>query len=33
VLPGKSYHVAASDAEACAQATLAFMRETSQKSR
>ena len=27
VLPGKSYHVAASDAEACAQATLQFMRE------
>jgi pimeloyl-ACP methyl ester carboxylesterase len=25
VLPGKSYHVAASDAAACAQATLAFM--------
>lgn len=26
VLPGKSYHVAASDAEACAQETLAFIR-------
>lgn len=27
VLPGKSYHVAASDAEACARETLAFLRE------
>ena len=27
VLPGKSYHVAASDAAACAQATLDFIRE------
>ncbi|MGE0557034.1 MAG: alpha/beta fold hydrolase [Burkholderiales bacterium] len=27
VLPGKSYHVAASDAEACAQATLRFITE------
>lgn len=27
VLPGKSYHVAASDAEACAQATLSFITE------
>jgi len=27
VLPGKSYHVAASDAAACAQATLNFIRE------
>lgn len=26
VLPGNSYHVAASDAEACAKATLAFIR-------
>jgi pimeloyl-ACP methyl ester carboxylesterase len=26
VLPGDSYHVAASDAEACAEATLAFIR-------
>jgi pimeloyl-ACP methyl ester carboxylesterase len=31
VLPGKSYHVAASDAEACAGATLQFMREASAK--
>ena len=28
VLPGKSYHVAASDAQACAEATLAFMKQT-----
>jgi 3-oxoadipate enol-lactonase len=27
VLPGDSYHAAASDAEACARATLEFMRE------
>jgi pimeloyl-ACP methyl ester carboxylesterase len=27
VLPGKSYHVAASDAAACAQATLRFITE------
>ena len=27
VLPGKSYHVAASDAEACAAATLAFIND------
>ena len=31
VLPGKSYHVAASDAEACAKATLAFIKETARK--
>lgn len=29
VLAGKSYHVAASDAQACATATLAFMQEVS----
>ena len=28
VLPGKSYHVAASDAVVCAEATLAFLRGT-----
>lgn len=28
VLPGDSYHAAASDAEVCARATLEFMRET-----
>jgi pimeloyl-ACP methyl ester carboxylesterase len=28
VLPGKSYHVAASDAQACAEATLAFMKNS-----
>lgn len=33
VLPGKSYHVAASDAEACAQATLAFMRDADPKTK
>jgi hypothetical protein len=26
VLPGRSYHVAASDAQACARATLGFIR-------
>lgn len=31
VLPGNSYHAAASDAEACAKATLDFIRETSDK--
>lgn len=31
VLPGKSYHVAASDAEACAQETLKFMQQASKR--
>ena len=31
VLPGKSYHVAASDAEACARETLSFILQTEQK--
>ncbi|MDP1672001.1 MAG: alpha/beta hydrolase [Burkholderiales bacterium] len=31
VLPGKSYHVAASDAEDCARETLAFIRESSKR--
>lgn len=31
VLPGRSYHVAASDAEACARATLAFIREAARQ--
>lgn len=31
VLPGKSYHVAASDAEACAGATLDFIKKSSRK--
>jgi 3-oxoadipate enol-lactonase len=31
VLPGSSYHVAASDAEECARATLAFIGETAHK--
>ncbi len=31
VLPGDSYHVAASNAEVCAKATLAFMKKTSRK--
>jgi hypothetical protein len=31
VLPGKSYHVAASDAEACATETLKFMQQARSK--
>jgi 3-oxoadipate enol-lactonase len=31
VLPGKSYHVAASDAEACAAATLDFIKKNARK--
>jgi 3-oxoadipate enol-lactonase len=31
VLPGKSYHVAASDAEACATETLKFMQQAAKR--